>query len=243
MKNFGRFAVGLFAGVMAIICAMSLTACVKETTEIDKAPESDGNLKYSEEAEKFSDKWGITVELAKSLSDSLGETKFPAGIDELNKFERTDDYAFGERYTGWYYDAHSDTYYHILVYVSSGAVESIYDTTNGGRELIYNRGPNSEAAGPEDGTIRLVEGTQGDFGKSVSAGGETYFWYMVPAGKYSVENKFKMATIFVVSDTNSDDVVTVLRFNDEGETDSLTVPDGYHIELSIRTDVELTPDE
>ena len=100
----------------------------------------------------------------------------------------------------------------------------------------------SEEAEKENGSIVLVDEDLGDYGKEeTNKSGYKYIWYMVPAGTYQVENRNKEATVFVVSDANSDDVSDVLKFEKAGERQNVTVKDGYHIELSISTEILLTP--
>lgn len=100
----------------------------------------------------------------------------------------------------------------------------------------------SEEAVKENGSIVLVDEVLGDYGKEeTNKSGYKYIWYMVPAGTYQVENRNKEATVFVVSDANSDDVSDVLKFEKAGERQNVTVKDGYHIELSISTEILLTP--
>lgn len=100
----------------------------------------------------------------------------------------------------------------------------------------------SEEPIKEDGSFVLVDEVLGDYGKEeTNKSGYKYIWYMVPTGTYEVENQNKEATVFVVSDANSDDVSDVLKFEKAGEKQSVAVKDGYHIELSISTEVLLTP--
>ena len=47
--------------------------------------------------------------------------------------------------------------------------------------------------------------------------------------------------IFVVSDSNSDDVSATLQLKSTDEKGSLTVKSGYHIELSMYSQVILIP--
>lgn len=102
----------------------------------------------------------------------------------------------------------------------------------------------SEEPVKEDDSFILVDEILGDYGKEkTSKSGYKYIWYMVPAGTYQVENRNKEATVFVVSDANSDDVSDVLKFEKAGEKQNVTVKDGYHIELSISAKVLLTPVE
>lgn len=100
----------------------------------------------------------------------------------------------------------------------------------------------SEESVKGNGSIVLVDEVLGDYGKEeTNKSGYKYIWYMVPAGTYQVENRNKEATVFVVSDANSDDVSDVLKFKKAGERQNVTVKDGYHIELSISTEILLTP--
>ena len=102
----------------------------------------------------------------------------------------------------------------------------------------------SEEPIKEDGSFVLVDEVLGDYGKeATNKSGYKYIWYMVPTGTYEVENQNKEATVFVVSDANSDDVSDVLKFEKAGEKQSVAVKDGYHIELSISAEVLLTPVE
>ena len=102
----------------------------------------------------------------------------------------------------------------------------------------------SEEPVKEDNSFILVDEVLGDYGKEkTNKSGYKYIWYMVPAGTYEVENRNKEATVFVVSDANSDDVSDVLKFEKAGEKQNVTVKDGYHIELSISAEVLLTPVE
>ena len=100
----------------------------------------------------------------------------------------------------------------------------------------------SEEAVKENGSIVLVDEVLGDYGKEeTNKSGYKYIWYMVPTGTYEVENQNKETTVFVVSDANSDDVSDVLKFEKAGEKQNVTIKDGYHIELSISTEILLTP--
>lgn len=102
----------------------------------------------------------------------------------------------------------------------------------------------SEEPVKEDGSFILVDEVLGDYGKEeTNKSGYKYIWYMVPTGTYEIENQNKEATVFVVSDANSDDVSDVLKFEKAGEKQNVTVKDGYHIELSISAEVLLTPVE
>ena len=68
----------------------------------------------------------------------------------------------------------------------------------------------------------------------------TYTWYVVPYGKYEVVNNSRLATVFVVSDKDSNDVRCTLQFQSSGETGEIVVEEGTHIELSMNAEVILT---
>ncbi len=105
-----------------------------------------------------------------------------------------------------------------------------------------NSSATSEEPVKEDGSFVLIDEVLGDYGKEeTNKSGYKYIWYMVPTGTYEVENRNKEATVFVVSDANSDDVSDVLKFEKAGEKQNATVKEGYHIELSISAEVLLTP--
>lgn len=107
-----------------------------------------------------------------------------------------------------------------------------------------NSSATSEEPVKEDGSFVLIDEVLGDYGKEeTNKSGYKYIWYMVPTGTYEVENRNKEATVFVVSDANSDDVSDVLKFEKAGEKQNVTVKDSYHIELSISAEVLLTPVE
>lgn len=195
---------------------------------------------YSKNVESFAKKYKLPVETAQSLKDAMEQTDFPVAFDDLNGLEYTDDWAAGERYRVWHYDTKEAQYYTLLVYVSRNRVESLYDITDG-RVLIYTSPSISPEMIDTDGvTIQLLDGALGEYGKEVLVGGETYIWYVVPAGTYMVENQLKFVTVFVVADNNSEDVRQTVQFSEAGQTGEITVEEGTHIELSMRAEVLLT---
>ena len=195
---------------------------------------------YSKNVESFAKKYKLPVETAQSLKDAMEQTDFPVAFDDLNGLDYTDDWVAGERYRVWHYDTKEAKYYTLLVYVSRNRVESLYDITDG-RVLIYTSPSISPEMIDTDGvTIQLLDGALGEYGKEVLVGGETYIWYVVPAGTYMVENQLKFATVFVVADNNSEDVRQTVQFSEAGQTGEITVEEGTHIELSMRTEVLLT---
>lgn len=200
------------------------------------------NPVYSKKAKSFAKKYKVSVELMGSLEEAIAQTDFPYSFEDMNGLEYADDWAGGARYRVWHYDTKEDKYYRILVYEKNNAVSALYDITDG-RELIYAAADWSSGDGQKAGGIMLVDGTVGEYGKEVTAGGKTYFWYMVPSGVYLVENQLKYGTLYVVSDENAEDVRQTVQFAGAGDTAEITVEEGAHIELSIQTEVLLVPVE
>lgn len=252
-----------YYGIAALICAVCfvssvmvgafsdpnaserIAAVVSEKTEgKNVVPEAETveetKKSYEKDVKSFSSKRKVSLELAQSIKDSMEHPNIPFSFDEINGWEQTEDWTSGERYQAWHYNAHEDKYYYLLIYTQRDQVVSIYDTTDG-RKLIYeSETVKPETEHPDDAGIRLVDGLLGDYGKSVNVSGQSYIWYSVPSGKYEVVNEGKYGTVFVVSDTDSNDVRGTLQFQSSGETGEIVVEEGTHIELSMNSEVVLT---
>lgn len=252
-----------YFGIAALICAVCfvssvmvgafsdpnaserIAAVVSEKTEgKNVVPEAETveetKKSYEKDVKSFSSKRKVSLELAQSIKDSMEHPNIPFSFDEINGWEQTEDWTSGERYQAWHYNAHEDKYYYLLIYTRRDQVVSIYDTTDG-RKLIYeSETVKPETEHPDDAGIRLVDGLLGDYGKSVNVSGQSYIWYSVPSGKYEVVNEGKYGTVFVVSDTDSNDVRGTLQFQSSGETGEIVVEEGTHIELSMNSEVVLT---
>lgn len=90
------------------------------------------------DAEKFAEKNSISVELAESIENALSQTDVPSSLNKLNDWEQIEDYAEGQRYTGWVYSTAQDKYYYMVFYVSGDTVEGIRDQKNGLEYLYQN---------------------------------------------------------------------------------------------------------
>ena len=252
-----------YFGIAALICAVCfvssvmvgafsdpnaserIAAVVSEKTEgKNVVPEAETveetKKSYEKDVKSFSSKRKVSLELAQSIKDSMEHPNIPFSFDEINGWEQTEDWTSGERYQAWHYNAHEDKYYYLLIYTQRDQVVSIYDTTDG-RKLIYeSETVTQETENLDCEGIRLVDGLLGDYGKSVNVSGQSYIWYSVPSGKYEVVNEGKYGTVFVVSDTDSNDVRGTLQFQSSGETGEIVVEEGTHIELSMNSEVVLT---
>lgn len=231
---------GAIGGIKA--AAVADEPDVTEEEEMKYTVAEQTEAAYSKKAKSFAKKYKVPVELMGSLEEAIAQTGFPYSFEDMDGIEYTDDWSGGARYRVWHYATKEDKYYRILVYEKHGKVSALYDITDG-RNLIYTAGDSIEESETEDGTILLVDGTAGEYGKEVTAGRETYFWYMVPSGVYSAENQLKYGTLYVVSDVNADDVRKTVQFTKAGDTAEVTVEEGTHIELSVNTEVLLTPVE
>lgn len=79
--------------------------------------------------------------------------------------------------------------------------------------------------------IVLTDGEKGKYGKAAEVDGEKYYHYYIPTGKYKVKCKLP-CTIFVVGEDSND--VKISKQLAAGDVASISVPNGYHIELSMR---------
>ena len=219
----------------------------EEATSTEAIASSSADIEYSDEVVRFARKYKISEETAQNIADALKEASLADSLSDIEGWEQVDDYAYGERYRVKIGDRS------FLICVSKEKVESIYDRTDAPSDglgvLVYENDIEPEKIEEStDGTIYLTDGVLGEYGKEVTVPSETYgeytyTQYMVPSGTYVIENQFKVATVFIVSNTDSDDVLETIRFTEKGEQQDVTVEDGYHIELSERSEVLLTPKE
>ncbi len=115
----------LITTVLAVMMILSLVGCSGR----EPAPELT-------DAEKFAEENGISVELAQNIEYALSQTGVPPSLNKLNDWKQIEDYAFGQRYTGWFYSNSQGRYYYMVFYVRGNEVESIRDQQNG-LEYLY----------------------------------------------------------------------------------------------------------
>ena len=182
-----------------------------------------------------------TETFAKNLKAALPLAGLDYTLDDVNWLEQTDDWAAGSRY-----NAQINGKIYIQIATINDEIYSIKNTKNGATDdfLYKNEDLKPDAGDVPDGSILLTDGELGDYGKEATTkSGYKYVRYTVPAGNYTVENKAKQSAVFVVSDSNSDDVSASLQLSSNGEKARLTVKDGYHIELSMYAQILLTPEQ
>lgn len=202
------------------------------TPSTDESKEIKSFLKRNKEVSEI---------FAKNLKEVLPLAGLDYTLDDVNWFEQTDDWAAGSRY-----NAQINGKIYIQIAAIGDEIYSIKDTKNGATDdfLYKNEDLKPDAGNVLDGSILLTDGELGDYGKEVTTkSGYKYVRYTVPSGNYTVENKAKQSTVFVVSDSNSDDVSASLQLSSNGEKARLTVKDGYHIELSMYAQILLTPEQ
>ena len=183
----------------------------------------------------------VSETFARNLEDALSLTGLGYTLDDISWFEQTDDWAAGKRY-----NAQINMKDYIQIATIGDEIYSIKNTQNSETDNFLYRNENlrPDAGEIADGSILLTDGELGAYGKEVTTkSGYKYVWYTIPTGNYTVENKAKQSTVFVVSDSNSDDVSECLKLASDGEKTRLTVKDGYHIELSMYAQILLTPEQ
>lgn len=183
----------------------------------------------------------VSETFARNLEDALSLTGLGYTLDDISWFEQTDDWTAGKRY-----NAQINMEDYIQIATIGDEIYSIKNTQNSETDKFLYRNENLKPDAGEiaDGSILLTDGELGTYGKEVTTkSGYKYVWYTIPIGNYTVENKAKQSTVFVVSDSNSDDVSECLKLASDGEKTRLTVKNGYHIELSMYAQILLMPEQ
>ena len=117
----------LILALCMVVMVFSLVGCGQK----EKTPELT-------DAEKFAQDNGISVELAQDIENALSQTDVPPSLNKLNEWKQIEDYADGQRYTGWIYSNAQEKYYYMVFYVNDDTVESIRDQKNG-LEYLYRK--------------------------------------------------------------------------------------------------------
>ena len=199
-----------------------------------------GSSKTEDDPNALTDaEWGQVQQIfAEYVGKDIEYRPVYCGEWREGKQYKTENYAYGQ----YLINMDTDGYVHLVVWVQDKKGEE-------GREVVYNRLEDENApafAVPDDGSIHLIDGELGEYGKEVTIPGQTYgeythIWYTIPAANYRLVNEASRGTVFVVADADSSDVRTTLRLSERGETAELVVEDGTHIETSAGTRVSLMP--
>lgn len=200
---------------------------------------------YGRAVKQFARKNKVSEAFAQSIKDVLDTTNYAERYSDL-WLDSLDDWARGKRYRAW--GGSGDDHIAFMVYELNDLVESFYDICDGTKALIYQAGNGTpeEVEQPGNGGVRIIDGILGEYGENVTihsgtSGEHTYTWYKVPYGTYDVQNELKSATVFVVDDSNSENVASVIRFSETGEVQRVTISEGFHIEVSMGTEILLMP--
>lgn len=118
-------------------------------------------------------------------------------------------------------------------YSSSSDNNSVSEATSISEETEKNSASKSSS----NNRIVLSDGEKGEYGKPVESGGEKYYHYYVPNGDYKAVCKIP-CTVFVVGEDPND--VKSSKALSENDTASISVPNGYHIELSMNGKIVLS---
>lgn len=222
------------------------TTVRSESTSVVSSTTTSDTTKEDKEIKKFLKHHDVSEEFVRNLIEVLPKAGLSDySIGDINSFEQTDNWAEGHRY-----NAQVDGKIFLTIDTIGDEIYCIRDMTgNDPDNFIYrNEDARPVLEQPDDGSILLVANELGNYGKEVTIpsktyGSYTYIEYMVPAGDYIVENMVynQMAVVFVINNNDSNDVKSTVRFSKEGETQTVTVNDGYHIQLSDSTQVKLTP--
>ncbi len=103
----------------------------------------------------------------------------------------------------------------------------------------------------EVGEIVLVDGRLGDYGKVITLDGSDYINYHVPSGSYTITNNGKWCKVYLAKDEyfkNIDgymenEIVETIEFSNYGETKTVIIDSGEHLELTMSATVSLTLNE
>lgn len=148
-----------------------------------------------------------------------------------------------------------------LIYLVGDDTATMLYCELGGNILINNMdsAPSSErkrtetqgSASESNFEIVLEEGQLGTYGKTIEIDGYEYIKYHVPKGKYTIINNGKLCKVYLAKDKyfkNSDgymenEIVKTISFTYYGETETIDIGSGEHLELSLNAIVTLIPKE
>lgn len=132
-----------FFAVAAIFALLTVSACGTSVGADADHPSSGQSTAQqgdaSNNAQSFAKKNDIDISLAQNFEDVLQEMGHEAGVSDIQGWEKTEDWAEGERYKAWWYDMYANEYHYLLLYVKDGEIVSVYNNGDANRELLYER--------------------------------------------------------------------------------------------------------
>lgn len=87
-----------------------------------------------------------------------------------------------------------------------------------------------------EGSIRLVDGELGEYGKQDPVYPE-YVDYYLPVGRYKVKNNTKTSIVMIIDEDSNDELNRLTL--DTGQSGEIEITAGQHIELTMHSDVTL----
>ena len=115
------------------------------------------------------------------------------------------------------------------------------------RKVIDVPREDNEVEDSNTNEITLVYGQLGEYGKEIALDSYKTINYYVPQGTYTLKNNVKWCKVYITKDEyfrNSDgymenEVVETIEFTSRGETTTITVNQGEHIEITVNASVTL----
>ena len=152
-----------------------------------------------------------------------------------------------------------DIHFRAIYYIADGIASLKYFEMNGSAlfnemdtvEIPERQEVAVESPDAVDGEILLIYGQLGEYGQEIDIDGETYINYHVPAGKYMLINKVNYCVVYIASDEyyqnssgyTTNDIINQYEMSSLEETQTITVDEGEHIELTINARVTLIPED
>lgn len=143
-----------------------------------------------------------------------------------------------------------DTSFRLIYFQLDGSclVDNMSSTSRPDRQAIDTSATGKASTTDE---IVLMEGQTGDYGKSIDIDGASYINYYVPSGSYKVTSNVNWCKLYVASNNyfinnegyTENEIIEALEFSSLGETQSISIEEGQHIELTLSAKVTLTPEK
>ncbi len=210
------------------LCGKKITDTIPALESSSTEPDISVDTENDNETNNLTD-----IELAnirKVFSEKIGKE-----LEETPQYCGT--WTGGKRYkTVWFFYG-----YHLIYMDSDGYVNTVVwvqeKDGDEGRFTLYSRSDDPDApeiTSPNDGIIHLIDGQIGEYGTIAETG---YIHYKIPKGTYTIRNEVNFSTVFVVCDTDPNDVRYTIWLKEHGEEAIIEVAEDAHIELSASSQV------